>query len=153
MFSQTVEYALRAVVYLADQRDAPRTAQHIAEATKVPVAYLAKVMQSLVRGKLVHSQRGLGGGFTLTQPNAKLTIWDVVEAVEPLQRIRSCPLGLTAHRVHLCPLHRRLDDALASVEKAFRETTIAELLEGPSPSRALCAFPQILETRTRVSSR
>jgi Rrf2 family protein len=142
VFSQTVEYALRAVVCLADQQGVPRTAQQIAEVTKVPVAYLAKVMQGLVRGRVVRSQRGLGGGFTLTRDPSELTIWDIVEAVEPLRRIRTCPLELTAHRLHLCPLHRRLDDALASIEKAFRESTIAELLEEPSTSRPLCPFPQ-----------
>ena len=67
MISQTVEYALRAVVYLADQGEAARTTQQIAEATRVPPAYLSKVMQGLSRGKLVHSQRGLHGGFTLAR--------------------------------------------------------------------------------------
>ena len=142
MISQTVEYALRAVVYLADQKNEARTAQQIAEVTKVPVAYLAKVMQGLVRRKIVRSQRGLGGGFALVRSPRELTIWDVTDAVEPLQRIRECPLGLESHRLRLCPLHRRLDDALASIEKAFRETTIAEVLAEPSTSRPLCSFPR-----------
>jgi Rrf2 family protein len=77
MISQTVEYALRAVVFLADQRE-PRTTQEIAERTKVPAPYLAKVMQSLNRANLVHSQRGLHGGFTLAKSPGQLTIWDVV---------------------------------------------------------------------------
>jgi Rrf2 family protein len=142
MISQTVEYALRAVVYLADQEGAPRTAQQIAEVTRVPPAYLSKVMQGLVRAKLVHSQRGLHGGFTLTRDPAELTIWQVVEAVEPLQRIRTCPLGLEAHRLRLCPLHKRLDDALALIENAFRSTTMAEVLAEPTTSKPLCAFPR-----------
>ncbi len=47
MFSQTAEYALRAVVYLASQPGTPRTTQEIAKATQVPTGYLSKVMQSL----------------------------------------------------------------------------------------------------------
>jgi len=40
----------------------------------------------------------------------------VVDVVEPVQRIRSCPLGLKSHGVSLCPLHQRLDAAMESVE-------------------------------------
>ena len=66
-----------------------------------------------------------------------MTVWDVVEVVDPLERIRTCPLGLKSHGVALCPLHRRLDEALASVEAAFRATTIAEVVADPSPSKPL----------------
>ena len=123
MFSQTVEYALRAVVHLASEAPAPRTTDQIAAATRVPRAYLSKVLQGLVRGGVVHSHRGLGGGMSLVKSPEDLTILEVVNGVEPIQRIRTCPLGLAAHGVRLCPLHRRLDDALAMVETAFAATT------------------------------
>ena len=58
MLSQTVEYALRAATFLATSADEPRTVEQIADATRVPMAYLAKVMQALVRGGIVSSQRG-----------------------------------------------------------------------------------------------
>ena len=141
MFSQTVEYSLRAVCYLASQAPAARTTEQIAESTRVPRAYLSKVLQSLVRGGVVHSQRGLGGGMTLTKEPKDLTILEVVSAVEPIQRIKSCPLGLTSHGIRLCPLHRRLDNALAMVEKAFAGTTLAEVLSEPTSSKPLCDFP------------
>jgi Rrf2 family protein len=139
MISQTAEYALRAIVYLADQGEA-RTTQEIAKATLVPPSYLSKVMQSLSRAQVVRSQRGLHGGFTLAKAPDELTVWDVMEAVDPIQRIRTCPLGLKAH-VKLCPLHRRLDDALALVENAFRESTVGDLLREPTTSKPLCDFP------------
>jgi Rrf2 family transcriptional regulator, nitric oxide-sensitive transcriptional repressor len=142
MFSQTVEYALRAAVYLADQAPEPRTTEQIAAATRVPRAYLSKVLQSLSRASIVHSQRGLHGGMTLAKPARELSILEVVNAVEPLRRIRSCPLGLAAHGVHLCPLHRRLDDALAQVEEAFANTTLEEILQEPARSVPLCNFPR-----------
>src|SRR4051812_101829 len=94
LFSQTVEYALRAVVHLADQAPAARTTDQIAEATRVPKAYLSKVSQSLVRAELVHSQRGVHGGMTLTRAPDAINILEVVNAVEPIGRIRECPLGL-----------------------------------------------------------
>ena len=141
MFSQTVEYALRAVVHLAAEAPAARTTDQIAEATLVPKAYLSKVLQNLGRAGVVHSQRGVGGGMTLVKTPAELTILEVVNAVEPLQRIRTCPLGLASHGVRLCPLHRRLDNALSGVEQAFATTTLAEVLAEPTESVPLCDFP------------
>ncbi len=141
MFSQTVEYALRAVVYLAGQAPDYRTTGEIAQATRVKQAYLAKVLQKLTQHQIVRSQRGLGGGVVLARAPENLTILEVVQAVDPIRRIRECPLGLAAHGIRLCPLHKRLDNALASVEKAFGETTLAEILAEPSESVPLCDFP------------
>lgn len=138
MFSQTIEYALRAVVHLADQAPSPRTTEQIAVVTQVPQAYLSKVLQGLCRAGLVHSQRGTGGGMTLVKSPESLTLLEVVNAIEPIQRIRTCPLGLKSHGVRLCALHARLDRALATVEDAFRDTTLAELLGEPNPSIPLC---------------
>jgi Rrf2 family transcriptional regulator, nitric oxide-sensitive transcriptional repressor len=142
MFSQRVEYALRAVVYLANEAPQGRTTEQIAAATRVEhQAYLSKVLQALRRAGVVRSQRGVGGGMTLARPPAELTILEVVNAVEPLPRYRTCPLGLSAHGVRLCALHRRLDDALAHVEEAFRRSTLAEVLAEPNPSVPLCNLP------------
>jgi len=138
MLSQSVDYALRAMVYLADQAPAPRTNEQIANVTLVPQAYLSKIMQSLSKEGLVRSQRGLHGGFALIKNASEVTILEVVNAVEPLQRIRECPLGLKTHGVRLCPLHRRLDNAMAAVEKAFGDTTLAEILAERSGSVPLC---------------
>ena len=145
MFSQTTEYALRAVVYLASQGGAAQTTQQIAEATRVPAGYLSKVLQNLSRAGLVRSQRGLHGGFTLSRPADELTVLDVVRAVGELRRIRNCPLGIKGH-VNLCPLHRRLDQAIALVEDALKRSTIAELLAEPERGRGipmpLCPWPE-----------
>lgn len=141
MFSQTVEYALRAVVHLSGLAPAAQTTEEIARATRVPQAYLAKVLQSLVQAGIVRSQRGIGGGMALARMPSELTILEVVNAVDPIQRIHSCPLGLASHGVHLCPLHRRVDDALALVENAFGNTTLQEVIDEPSESIPLCDFP------------
>jgi Rrf2 family protein len=141
MFSQTVEYALRAVVYLADQAPEGRTTDQISVATLVPKPYLSKVLQGLCHAQIVRSQRGIGGGMTLVKSPADLTILEVVNAVEPIGRIRECPLGLKAHGVRLCPLHKRMDNALALVEEAFRKSTLAEVLAEPTESHPLCDLP------------
>jgi Rrf2 family protein len=141
MISQTAEYALRAIVYLAGQHGQPRTVSQIAEATQVPASYLAKVMQNLNRARLVHSQRGLNGGFALARDAAKLSILEVVNAVDPLRRFPECPLGIAEHRGQLCPLHQRLDDAAQIVEETFREAMVADLLTVPRARKTLCRFP------------
>ena len=138
MFSQTVEYALRAAVLLAADPDRPQTTEQIADRTRVPRGYLSKVLQHLGRADLVHAQRGLHGGFTLNRPPEQITVLEVVNAVDPIQRIRECPLGLEAHGKNLCPLHRRLDDAMAMIEAVFGRTTLAEVLADPSESKPLC---------------
>lgn len=141
MISQTAEYALRAVAQLCSRPDEAQTTQQIADATRVPLPYLSKVLQALTRAGLIRSVRGLHGGFKLLQEPETLSVYDVIQAVDPLQRILTCPLGLEVHGTHLCPLHRRLDDAFLQVEQAFRESTIADLLREPSTSKPLCPFP------------
>ena len=137
MFSQTLEYALRVVVYIASVGGKPATTSQIARATKVPESYLSKVLQGLSRGGIVSSQRGLHGGSTLSKPADELTLFDVAQAIDPLPRITACPLGLKGH-IKLCPVHQRLDDAMSDVERVFRASTIAELLSKPSASKPLC---------------
>ncbi len=138
MFSQTVEYALRAVIYLADHAPTGRTTQQIAEVTKVPQAYLSKVLQSLSKNGVVRSQRGIGGGISLIKTPDELTILEVVNAVDPIKRIHTCPLKINSHGTDLCPLHRRLDDSIATMEEAFNSSTLAEILADPSSSVPLC---------------
>lgn len=132
MISQTTEYALRAIVDLAFYHGTPRTTAAIAEATQVPAGYLAKILKDMSRRDLIRSQRGPNGGFTLERDPSSMTVYDVLAAVDPPQRIRECPLKLEAHRHQLCPLHQRLDDAMAMVETAFRNTTIAEVTADPT---------------------
>lgn len=122
---------------LTQSADQSVTVQSIAERGQIPAPYLAKLLQGLSRGGLVQSRRGVGGGYVLTRPATKITLADIVNAVEPLQRITKCPLGISGH-VALCPLHRKLDQALASVEQAFRETTLDDLCQESGGSIPLC---------------
>jgi Rrf2 family protein len=150
MISQTVEYSLRAAVVLAQNAGTACTAQRLSEITDVPRPYLAKVMQELVRAGIVNSRRGLHGGFELARSPKDLTIWDIVEAVEPLQRIRKCPLRISAHTGGLCPLHRRLDDAMELVERSFRATALAELLQDAAGRSPLCERTNLVSLNATV---
>ena len=129
MFSQTAEYALRAVTWLAANQDSgPMGVPKIAEATLVPSSYLAKILQSLVKSEIAISKRGIGGGFVLACPPDQLSVLDVVNAVDAIKRIRTCPLKLSTHKSKLCPMHARLDEAMETVEKALAESMISDLL-------------------------
>jgi len=152
MISQTVEYALRAVVTIAQHDGEPCTAQQIAKITKVPAPYLSKMMQGLVRAGLVRSQRGLHGGFVLTQKPRDLSIWEVVDAVEALKRIRECPLEIKSHGTTLCPLHQRLDKAMETVEQMFRSTTVADVLGEPGSVTPLCEERPVMQIKSSFSA-
>ena len=137
MISQTAEYALRAVIWLAGHPEEALGTKRISREVQVPAGYLAKVLQTLARAGLVHSAPGRGGGFRLTRPAEEITVLDVVNAVDPVQRIRTCPLHLASHAKNLCPLHRRLDSAMAQMESAFAESTVADLLAEETESPPL----------------
>ena len=151
MFSQTAEYALRVIVFIGTLRGEPATTKQIAAATRVPEGYLSKILQSLSRAGLVQSQRGLHGGSVLARDPADMTIYDVVTAISPLPRILTCPLDLPSHGSKLCPVHRRLDDAVAMVEKVFRESSIADLLAEPSATIPLRDLSTNASAATRAA--
>jgi len=112
-------------------RGGSHTAQDIAQNTRIPLDYLAKILNSLSRAGLVSAQRGRHGGFQAARPAAEISVLDVVAAVDPVRRIFTCPLGLTEHGTDLCPLHRKLDDAARSMEETFQATTIGSLAGVP----------------------
>ena len=151
MISQTTEYALRAVVFLAQHADESWTTRQVAKATAVPAGYLSKVLQGLTRYGIVASQRGRTGGFKLARSPKRLTILQVVNAVEPLQRFKKCPLGFKTHGTNLCSLHRKLDDTIAIVDKELKATKVSDLLHDPSASEPLCDFPVALEAKIDAS--
>jgi Rrf2 family nitric oxide-sensitive transcriptional repressor len=138
MFSQTLEYALRAVVSLAQHVGKPLTAQNLSELTQVPASYMSKVLQSLGKENIIRATRGIRGGYSLALPACELSILDVINAIEPIKRIRTCPLGIQSHGTNLCPLHHRMDAVLEGAEDAFRKTTVAELLSDTSRGTLLC---------------
>lgn len=137
MLSKTAEYALRAVACLGSSVGSSVSADELAVQTKVPRRYLTRVLQDLAAAGLVTSRPGPGGGYELCSDINTLTILAVVNTVAPIERIRSCPLGLESHTA-LCPLHAELDKAYAATEAAFASVTIAALLASASPIKPLC---------------
>lgn len=143
--TQTAEYALRAVVWLAQHPGEPQTKNQIANATQVPSSYLPKVFQPLVRGGLIAGQRGIGGGYSLVKDPAKMSLLEVVNQVDPIQRIDRCPLDLKSHGTKLCPLHSLLNKVILGEERRLAETSVADVIGKPGDISPLC------EVATRLS--
>ena len=138
MFSQTAEYALRAVVWLSANSDnGPVGNQRISAATQVPATYLAKILQELVKAGLVSSRRGAGGGFELACDASETTVYDVVNAVDPIDRFTDCPLKLATHSKKRCRMHASMDEAVEQVIEVLSNHTIEDLLHDKSRPKPL----------------
>lgn len=139
MISQTSEYALRAAMHLAARSgNEPASAQEIADATRVPVGYLQKILRMLSRSGILTAHRGTGGGFALAKVATAISVLDVLKASDTeIQRIERCPLGIEGH-TQLCPLHRLLDAEMARTEQTFASTSLSDLMDGEGGIRTLC---------------
>lgn len=138
MISQTSEYALRSVVCLAQNPDKPLTAVEIARQTKVPEHYLSKVLLMLAKHEVVYSKKGLRGGYMLAHDPEELSLLSVINAVDPIKRITTCPLKLESHGTNLCRLHKKLNDSIGLIEETFRASTVGTILSHPTKSIPLC---------------
>jgi len=129
LISQTAEYALCAVVHIAESGGGPLTTRAISRAMNIPAGYLSKVLRTLANGNIVSAQRGVGGGFTLNAPPKDLTLSDILKCVDGgMSRMLECPLGIPEH-TSLCAVHTLLDNAAAQIESILNSTTIADLLD------------------------
>ena len=130
MLSNTAEYALRIMIVLAEDPEGPQTSEQIAAATKVSGDYAVKILQWLGRAGLVRGRRGRGGGFCLRCDPTSTTLLDIVNVIDPLERITTCPLGREAHRNKLCPLHSRLDEIIGILKDSLGDMTIQDVIDG-----------------------
>lgn len=131
MLSLTSEYALRAVLYIADQGgDGAVRVEGLADALGLPRNYLSKTLNLLAHRGILHSTRGPTGGFRLAVPASELTLADVVEGFDPDATHRGCLLGRPqCSDANPCPAHHRWRSVAAEVRAFFEGTTVSDLLE------------------------
>lgn len=110
----------------------------LAQLSRVPMNYLAKVLQLLAKADLVHGRRGVGGGYKLARPARDITMLEIINAIDPIERIKTCPLDLENHSGALCPLHRRLDIAAKTLIDQFSGTSLEDILTEAGANRPLC---------------
>jgi len=130
MLSTTAEYALRIMIHLTEADGEQLTSESIARATKVPTDYTVKVLQWLGRARMVQGQRGRRGGFRLECDPNRTTLLDVVNVIDPLERIVDCPLGRESHKSKLCPLHSRIDEVIALLQGSLGQMTLQSVVDG-----------------------
>lgn len=139
MLSQTSEYALRAMVWLANRslKDLHfYNVTEIAEATRVPHSYLSKILQTLTRAHLLQKKRGIKGGYSLKSLPEQISLLSIIENFDKIERILTCPLKLKEHAEALCPLHSELDKLACTLRSSFTKTTLKDFIN--LPSGALC---------------
>ena len=129
MLSQTAEYALRAVLYLAERAEpGPVRVEEIAAAVGVPANYLAKTLQALVRARVLASQRGPHGGFQLAVAAEDLPLMKIVGPFDRIVERRHCLLGRTECSDRTaCAAHHSWKETADQVARFFRTTTVADI--------------------------
>lgn len=135
MMSRSAEYALRAVLHLAQQAEpVPVRATELAEALQIPRNYLQKVLHTLAKQGVLHSLRGPSGGFSLALPPTSLAIQAVVEPFDPSPEQRRCLLGRPGcGDEDPCSAHSRWSEVADRVGSFFQKTTIADLVAEARP--------------------
>ncbi len=139
MLSDTAEYALRAVLYIADNADRqPVSVDAAARALTVPRNYLSKTLNQLVKRGILHSQRGPHGGFWLAVDPAALPLLRIVEVFDEIGPGRKCLLGRPqCSDATPCPAHVRWKEVGERIAVFFRGTTVEDLLRTPPAERRL----------------
>ena len=136
MLSQTAEYALCAVLYLAEHAD-ERSVRvgEMAQGLHIPHNYLSKILHRLARAGVLASTRGKAGGFQLAVPAERLRLYDVVAPFDRIDERRRCLLGRPQCSDRTaCAAHTRWKDVADTVATFFRETRVADLLRGATVS-------------------
>jgi Rrf2 family protein len=126
-----VEYGIEGILYLARQGgDEPSFVREISRATAIPETFLAKIFQKLASKGLVRSRRGFRGGFRLARPAGRITMREVVEALEGPIEFHRCLDHLRARgargRCHVRGVFSRVQRKVAEI---LDNTTLADILE------------------------
>jgi len=130
--TKRADYAIRSVLALARVPDGERrSVRHVADEQNIPVRFLPQVMRDLVAAEIVEGTVGRSGGYRLARPASRISLLDVVDAIEGDGRRRMCvlrnvPCGLDG----TCDVHAVFEAAQTDVLRRLDETTIAATLEG-----------------------
>ncbi|HEU4552836.1 MAG TPA: Rrf2 family transcriptional regulator [Chitinophaga sp.] len=129
MFSKTCEYAIRALIFIAQQsKDDVRVGvKEIAKGIGSPEHFIAKILQELSRKGLVLSLKGPTGGFYLDNKTLKCTLADIVKAVDGDKLFLGCGLGLEyCSDARPCPVHHEFKKIRADIYKTLQSIRLGE---------------------------
>jgi len=138
LYSKSAEYAIQAMLYLAENEGKGlEMVSSIAEAYNIPKHFLAKLVQTLTRNHLIKSYRGRNGGIKLARPASKVTLLQIVNAIEgPPPELEMCVIGLDVCSDNVaCPLHSQWQHVRSLVRDTLSHQTLADLAEGMRQKR------------------
>ena len=123
------DYAVRVMIHLAGLPPSSTVQQpELSKATEVSGHFLSKVLQQLVRARLIRSQRGSGGGYVIAIDAATITLLQVVEAIEGPIRLNQClDEGPSCERKSWCPAHEVWAEAQMAIVRVLGGTSMATL--------------------------
>jgi Rrf2 family protein len=143
-----IEYALRAMIYLADRPAGVARGSEIAHHEHIPKYYLEKVIRDLMRRGLVRARRGPGGGYQLAQAPGTVTFRDIIEAVEGPITLNVCTDGSSSCALQpTCRMYRVWERGQRVLLEVFSDTTLKDIaaakpgaaLGAPAPAAAPAA--------------
>lgn len=123
MFSKTCEYAIKALIFIAQKTNNERKVgiKDVAEGIDSPEHFIAKILQTLSKKGFVNSSKGPNGGFYMDENTLEVTLADVVKEIDGDKILYGCGIGLKqCSETHPCPIHNDF--------KIIREQ-IVEMLE------------------------
>jgi len=133
LFSKACEYGIRAAIYIAGQSAQNRRVglKEVAQEIDSPEAYTSKILQKLVKGEIIISEKGPTGGFLIEAAKlSKTTLASVVIVIDGDSIFQRCGLGLKqCNESKPCPLHYKFKDVRENLKMILEETTIEELSE------------------------
>ena len=134
--SAKVDYAIRAAVELAAAEGAgPVKGEQIARAQSIPPKFLENIMLELRHAGLVHSQRGVEGGYWLAQPSAEITVAEVIRAVEgPLANVRGTRPEALEYTGAAEALRTVWIAMRANLRAVLEAVTLADIVRGELPA-------------------
>src|SRR4051794_12875869 len=129
IFSNATEYAIRGLSELAARGVAgPVMLDELVIGTDLPRDFLAKVFQKLVRGGVLKSAKGRGGGFSLPRPPHEITLMEIVQAIEGPQTLDQCVVGLERCSDQMpCPQHDLYKPIRQRLKDYLNTTTLADM--------------------------
>ncbi len=127
MFSKSCEYAIKAMIYVAQKskNEARVSLKEIATGTDAPEHFVAKIMQKLSKKRFIQSIKGPNGGFYMNEQNNKTSISDIVKAFDGDKLYTDCILGLKAcSEKNPCPVHFEFKEIKKNLIKMMENNTI-----------------------------
>ena len=126
----TVGYGMAAVAYIAERhKERPVLAKEISEEYSIPVEYLLKILQQLVRASILRSKRGPQGGFSLAKPPKNVTLLEIIEAVNGPFRNRLDIVAQTGGAASSIKMEQACDKALEKAKTVLRRARLSDMIE------------------------